>query len=46
MTATSSTTWPAGSWNWTAAEGIPWEGNYSSWLEQKQKRLRQEEKQK
>src|SRR5579871_2622710 len=24
--------------------GIPWEGNYSSWLEQKQKRLVQEEK--
>jgi ATP-binding cassette ChvD family protein len=26
-------------------KGIPWEGNYSSWLEQKQKRLEQEEKQ-
>src|SRR5699024_5902029 len=25
-------------------EGIPFEGNYSSWLEQKQKRLEQEEK--
>jgi ATP-binding cassette ChvD family protein len=24
--------------------GIPWKGNYSSWLDQKQKRLRQEEK--
>jgi len=24
--------------------GIPWEGNYSSWLEQKQKRLMQKEK--
>jgi ATP-binding cassette ChvD family protein len=24
--------------------GIPWEGNYSSWLEQKQERLAQEEK--
>ena len=24
--------------------GIPWKGNYSSWLEQKQKRLRDEEK--
>ena len=24
--------------------GIPWKGNYSSWLEQKQARLRQEEK--
>jgi ATP-binding cassette ChvD family protein len=26
-------------------EGIPWEGNYSSWLEQKEKRIEQEEKQ-
>ena len=26
-------------------EGIPWKGNYSSWLEQKQERLRVEEKQ-
>ena len=26
-------------------EGIPWEGNYSSWLEQKAQRLAQEEKQ-
>jgi len=26
-------------------EGIPWEGNYSSWLEQKSERLAQEEKQ-
>ncbi len=26
-------------------EGIPWKGNYTSWLEQKQERLRQEEKQ-
>lgn len=26
-------------------EGIPYEGNYSSWLEQKEKRLAQEEKQ-
>ncbi|MBR1733385.1 MAG: ATP-binding cassette domain-containing protein, partial [Alloprevotella sp.] len=25
-------------------EGIPWQGNYSSWLEQKSKRLEQEEK--
>lgn len=25
-------------------QGIPWQGNYSSWLEQKQNRLRQEEK--
>lgn len=26
-------------------EGIPWEGNYSSWLDQKARRLEQEEKQ-
>ncbi len=26
-------------------QGIPWEGNYSSWLDQKAKRLKQEEKQ-
>jgi len=26
-------------------QGIPWKGNYSSWLEQKEKRLAQEEKQ-
>ncbi|MBC8317553.1 MAG: energy-dependent translational throttle protein EttA [Desulfobulbaceae bacterium] len=26
-------------------KGIPWKGNYSSWLEQKQKRLQQQEKQ-
>ena len=26
-------------------QGIPWKGNYSSWLEQKQQRLAQEEKQ-
>jgi sulfate-transporting ATPase len=25
-------------------KGIPWEGNYSSWLEQKQKKLEQDEK--
>ena len=25
-------------------EGLPWKGNYSSWLEQKSKRLQQEEK--
>ncbi len=27
-----------------AGKGIPWEGNYSSWLDQKRKRLEQEEK--
>ncbi|HEX3560683.1 MAG TPA: energy-dependent translational throttle protein EttA [Pyrinomonadaceae bacterium] len=26
-------------------QGLPWKGNYSSWLEQKQERLRREEKQ-
>ena len=26
-------------------EGIPWKGNYTSWLEQKQERLKKEEKQ-
>ncbi len=26
-------------------EGVPWKGNYSSWMEQKKKRLEQEEKQ-
>ncbi|MEW6758443.1 MAG: energy-dependent translational throttle protein EttA [Acidobacteriota bacterium] len=26
-------------------QGIPWKGNYTSWLEQKQERLRQEQKQ-
>ncbi|MDD5719827.1 MAG: energy-dependent translational throttle protein EttA [Candidatus Krumholzibacteria bacterium] len=25
-------------------KGVPWEGNYSSWLEQKQEKLRQQEK--
>ena len=35
---------PAGSWSWTAVTAS-WQGNYSSWLEQKQKRLAQEEKQ-
>ena len=44
-TATSSTTSPAGSSSSTAARGIPWKGNYSSWLEQKRLRLEQEEKQ-
>ncbi|UCC25710.1 MAG: energy-dependent translational throttle protein EttA [Gemmatimonadales bacterium] len=27
-------------------EGIPWKGNYTSWLEQKQERMRMEEKEK
>ena len=42
--ATSSTTSPAGSSSSTARRGIPYEGNYSSWLEQKQARLAQEER--
>ena len=42
---TSSTTWPAGFSNSTAGEGIPWKGNYTSWLEQKTKRMEMEEKQ-
>ena len=44
-TAISSTTWPSGFSSSTAGQGIPWEGNYSSWLEQKQARLALEEKQ-
>jgi sulfate-transporting ATPase len=28
-----------------AGQGVPWEGNYSSWLEQKKKRLAEHEKQ-
>ena len=44
MTGTSSTTSPAGSSSSTAARGIPFQGNYSSWLEQKQARLAVEEK--
>ena len=42
--ATSSTTSPSGSSSSIAAHGIPWKGNYSSWLDQKQQRLAQEEK--
>ena len=37
MTGIFWTMWPAGSWNWTGDKGIPWKGNYSSWLDQKQK---------
>ena len=43
-TATSSTTSRSGSSSSTAARGIPWKGNYTSWLEQKKNRLEQEEK--
>ncbi len=43
-TAISSTTSPVGSSNSTAATAFPGEGNYSSWLEQKEERLRQEER--
>ena len=34
--------WISGTWT---RQGIPWEGNYSSWLEQKEKRLEVESKQ-
>ena len=44
MTDIFSTTSPAGFWNSIAAQGIPFKGNYTSWLEQKQERLRSEEK--
>ena len=43
-TATSSTTRPSGFSSSTAARGIPWKGNYSDWLEQKEQRLEQEQK--
>ena len=42
--ATSSTTWPSWILELDRGRGIPFEGNYSSWLEQKQARLAQEEK--
>ncbi len=35
-----------GFWNLDRGEGIPWKGNYSSWLDQKAKRLAQESKNK
>ena len=38
---------PPGDWpvtNLSGGEGIPWKGNYSSWLDQKTKRMIQEEK--
>jgi hypothetical protein len=42
--ATSSTTSPAGSSSSIAATASPYEGNYSSWLEQKKKRLEEKKK--
>ena len=42
-TGTSSTTWQAGFLELDRGRGIPWKGNYSSWLEQKEHRLEQEE---
>ena len=42
MTATSSTTSPSWILELDRGKGIPYEGNYSSWLVQKQKRLEQE----
>ncbi len=41
-TVTSSITLQAGILELDRGEGIPWEGNYSSWLEQKDQRLAQE----
>src|ERR1041384_3049439 len=35
----------ADAWELDRGRGIPFEGNYSSWLEQKEKRLEQEGKQ-
>ncbi len=43
-TATSSTTWPQWILELDRGHGIPWQGNYSSWLEQKEKRLALEER--
>ena len=43
-TATSWTTPPSGFLNWTAGHGIPWKGNYSDWLDQKERRLEQEQR--
>ena len=40
---TSSTTWRV-DFELDRGEGIPWEGNYSTWLEQKRKRLELEER--
>jgi sulfate-transporting ATPase len=40
-TVTSLITLLVGFLNLIEVQGIPWEGNYSSWLEQKQKRLAQ-----
>ena len=44
-TATSSTTSPNGRSSSIAGQGIPYHGSYSSWLEQKHKRLEVEGKQ-
>ncbi len=44
-TATSSTTSPSGRSSSIAGAGVPYKGSYSSWLEQKQKRLEVEGKQ-
>ena len=43
--ATSSITSPSWILELDRGQGIPWQGNYSSWLEQKQDRLAKEEKQ-
>ena len=44
MTATFWTMSPEWILELDRGEGIPWKGNYSSWLEQKQNRLGKEEK--
>ncbi len=41
---TFSTTSRVGFWNWIAARAFRGKGNYTSWLEQKQERLRRQEK--
>ena len=44
-TVISSTTWPGGFSNSIGAKVFPGQGNYTSWLEQKTKRMEMEEKQ-
>ena len=41
---TSSIMLPNGSWRLTMVVVFPWEGNYSSWLDQKQKKLHKQNK--
>ena len=44
MTATSSTTWPAGSWNWTGARGSPGRATTPPGWSRSRTDLQQEEK--